>query len=74
VDWLADAGQPIARMDGYEKWLARFETALRALPEKQRQHTVLLPLYAYRKPQQPLREAPIPLEEFHTAVRSAKIG
>lgn len=74
VDWLGDAGHPIARMDDYDEWLARFETALRALPEKQRQHSVLPLLDAYRKPQQPLRGAPAPTEAFHTAVRIAQIG
>lgn len=74
VDWFGDAGQPIHRIDDYDTWLARFETALRALPEKHRQHSVLALLDAYRKPQQPLRGAPAPTQEFHSAVRAAKIG
>lgn len=36
VDWLAEAGYPIRRVEGYGDWLQRFETTLRALPEKQR--------------------------------------
>ncbi|MEO8815805.1 MAG: carboxylic acid reductase [Mycobacterium sp.] len=74
VDWLREAGQPLVRIDDYEEWLARFETALRALPETRRQHTVLPLLDAYRKPQQPLRGAPAPTEMFRNAVRDAKIG
>jgi fatty acid CoA ligase FadD9 len=74
VDWLTDAGHKIQRIDDYKDWLARFETTLRALPEKQRQHTVLPLLNAYQKPQKPLRGAPAPAEVFHTAVRAAKIG
>jgi fatty acid CoA ligase FadD9 len=74
VDWLIDAGHHIQRIDDYAEWLARFETALRALPEKQRQHSILPLLDAYRKPQQPLRGAPAPTEVFRDAVRAAKIG
>lgn len=74
VDWFGDAGQPIHRIDDYDTWLARFETALRALPENRRQHSVLALLDAYRKPLQPLRGAPAPTQEFHSAVRAAKIG
>jgi hypothetical protein len=35
VDWLIEAGYPIARVPGYAAWLERFDTTLRALPEKQ---------------------------------------
>jgi fatty acid CoA ligase FadD9 len=54
--------------------LARFETALRALPERQRRHSVLPLLDAYRKPQQPLRGAPAPTAAFRAAVRAAQVG
>lgn len=74
VDWLTDAGHPIQRIDNYHDWLTRFESALRALPEKQRQYTLLPLLGAYRQPAQPLRGAPAPTEVFHSAVRAAKIG
>ena len=33
VDWLIDAGHKIARIDDYDEWLHRFETALTALPD-----------------------------------------
>lgn len=74
VDWLIDAGHKIQRIDDYKDWLARLETALRALPEKQRQQTVLPLLNAYQTPEKPLRGAPAPAEVFHAAVRAAKIG
>jgi fatty acid CoA ligase FadD9 len=45
VDWLIEAGYPITRVPGYAAWLARFETTLRALPEKQRQSSLLPPLH-----------------------------
>ncbi|BCP14141.1 carboxylic acid reductase [Mycobacterium paraintracellulare] len=74
VDWLTEAGHPIQHIDNYHDWLTRFEAALRALPEKQRQHTLLPLLSAYREPAQPLRGAFAPAEVFQRAVRAAKIG
>ena len=74
VDWLIDAGHDIRRIDDYGEWLERFETALRALPEKQRQHSVLPLLNAYQKPEKPLRGAPAPTDVFREAVQTAKIG
>jgi fatty acid CoA ligase FadD9 len=74
VDWLIDAGHDIRRIDDHDEWLGRFETALRALPDKQRQLSVLPLLSAYRKPEPPLRGAPAPTDVFRQAVRTAKIG
>jgi fatty acid CoA ligase FadD9 len=34
VDWLVDAGHEIQRIGDYNEWLTRFETTLKALPEK----------------------------------------
>ena len=69
VDWLVDAGHQIARIDDYDDWLQRFETALTALPERQRRHSVLPLLDAYRKPERPMRGAIAPAEVFRAAVR-----
>jgi fatty acid CoA ligase FadD9 len=74
VDWLTDAGHQIHRIDDYREWVARFETTLKALPEKQRQYSVLPLLNAYREPEKPLRGAAAPTKVFHGAVRAAKIG
>src|SRR5271170_3540504 len=74
VDWLIDAGHKIHRIGDYNEWLTRFETTLKALPEKQRQRSVLPLLGAYREPEKPLRGAPTPTEVFQTAVRAAEIG
>ncbi|OBA59641.1 oxidoreductase [Mycobacterium sp. 1100029.7] len=74
VDWLIAAGNDIRRIDDHDEWFARFETALRALPDKQRQHSVLPLLDAYRKPEAPLRGAPAPTDVFRGAVQAAKIG
>src|SRR6202007_2989703 len=38
VDWLIDAGYPIQRIPDYDGWLQRFETSLRAPPERTRPH------------------------------------
>jgi fatty acid CoA ligase FadD9 len=74
VDWLIDGGHPIARIDDHDDWLHRFETALTALPETQRRHSVLPLLDAYRKPERPIRGAIAPAEGFQAAVRAAKVG
>jgi fatty acid CoA ligase FadD9 len=74
VEWLVKAGHKIARIDSYEEWLSRFETALTGLPEQQRRHSVLPLLDAYRKPERPVRGAIAPTDVFHSAVRAAKVG
>lgn len=51
VDWLVAAGNPIARIDDYDQWLSQFETALRAQPDKLRQHSALMVLDAFRRQQ-----------------------
>ena len=74
VDWLVEAGYAIQRVDGYGDWLARFETTLRALPEKQRNASLLPLLHNYQKPEHPLNGSIAPTERFQAAVQEAKIG
>jgi fatty acid CoA ligase FadD9 len=77
VDWLIEAGHQIQRVPDYGEWMERFATALRALPERQRQHSVLplLPyLPDYDGPQMPLGGASASAERFRAAVEEAKIG
>ncbi|MGV9835882.1 carboxylic acid reductase [Nocardia niigatensis] len=74
VDWLIESGHPIDRIESYPDWIARFETALRALPEHQRTHSVLPLLHAYRRPGLPLPGAALPAKRFQEAVQQAKIG
>ncbi|BDU00518.1 carboxylic acid reductase [Nocardia sputorum] len=74
VDWLIAAGHRIERIADYDEWVTRFETALRALPERQRQASVLPLLHAYRRPAPAVRGSALPAEKFRSAVRSAKIG
>ncbi|WP_433192302.1 carboxylic acid reductase [Nocardia sp. CA-107356] len=74
VDWLVESGHPIQRIDNYQEWFTRFDTALRALPEKQRQASVLPLLHAYRRPGPPIRGSAIPAKGFTAAVQAAHIG
>ncbi|MGH3562730.1 MAG: thioester reductase domain-containing protein, partial [Mycobacterium sp.] len=74
VDWLIDAGYSIQRIADYREWVQRFETGLRALPEKQRQASLLPLLHNYQKPQQPICGSIAPTDRFRAAVQEAKIG
>jgi fatty acid CoA ligase FadD9 len=74
VDWLNDAGYPIQRIPDYADWLQRFETSLRALPDQQRQHSLLPLLHRYQRPEKPIRGAVAPADRFRAAVQDAKIG
>jgi fatty acid CoA ligase FadD9 len=74
VDWLIDAGYSIQRIEDYGAWLQRFETALRALPEQQRQASLLPLLQSYQKPSVPVCGSMAPTDRFRAAVQEAKIG
>ncbi|GAC1403211.1 MAG: thioester reductase domain-containing protein [Mycobacterium sp.] len=74
VDWLIEAGHPIHRIDDYDNWLTRFETAMAALPDKQRHHSELTLLEAFRPPALALRGPALPAQTFRDGVRAAAIG
>jgi fatty acid CoA ligase FadD9 len=74
VDWLVEAGYPIARVPEYADWLARFETTLRGLPDKQRQASLLPLLHNYQKPDHPINGSLAPVDHFRAAVQDNKIG
>ncbi|PIB79697.1 carboxylic acid reductase [Mycobacterium celatum] len=74
VDWLIAGGQKIERIDDYGEWLARFEAAMKALPENQRKNSVLPLLSAYARPATPTPGSHLPAEKFRAAVQSAGIG
>jgi fatty acid CoA ligase FadD9 len=74
VDWLIEAGYPIQRIPDYGAWLQRFETTLRALPEEQRQASLLPLLDNYQRPAMPVRGSLAPTDRFRSAVQEAKIG
>jgi fatty acid CoA ligase FadD9 len=74
VDWLIEAGYPVARVGEYDAWLRRFDTAVRALPERQRQASLLPLLHNYQRPETPIRGSIAPTDRFRCAVQDAKIG
>jgi len=74
VDWMMQAGCRIDRISGYDDWLARFETALRNLPERQRNASLLPLLVSFRHPQPVLSGAFASTHSFRKAVAEAGIG
>ena len=74
VDWLIDAGYPLQRVGDYAGWLQRFTMAVHALPDRQRQASLLPLLHNYQRPETPIRGSIAPTERFRTAVQDAKIG
>jgi fatty acid CoA ligase FadD9 len=54
--------------------LQRFETTVRALPERQRQASLLPLLHNYQRPETPILGSIAPTDRFRSAVRDAKIG
>ena len=72
VDWLIDAGYPIQRIDNYSDWFDRFDTAIRGLPEKQKQHSLLPLLHAYRYPQHAHNGAFLPAIRFREGVQATQ--
>jgi hypothetical protein len=74
VDWLIEAGFPVGRVAGdYAAWLQRFETAVRALPERQRQASLLPLLHNYQRPETPILGSIAPTDRFRSAVRTRKL-
>ncbi|MDM3976701.1 carboxylic acid reductase [Mycobacterium marseillense] len=74
IDWLVEAGYSIERIADYSEWLRRFETSLRALPDRQRQYSLLPLLHNYQTPEKPINGSMAPTEVFRAAVQEAKIG
>jgi fatty acid CoA ligase FadD9 len=74
VDWLIADGNAIARIADYGDWLPRFETALRGLPEKQRNASLLPLLHNYQKAEKPINGSMAPTDRFRAAVQDAKVG
>jgi fatty acid CoA ligase FadD9 len=82
IDWLIEAGYPIQRIADYDEWLSRIEIAMRALPDAQRQHSMLMVLDFYRRPEQGgdgysqdrVNESALSNEKFRAAVQAEKVG
>jgi fatty acid CoA ligase FadD9 len=73
VDWLVDAGLRIHRIDDFDAWRAQLATALRALPDRQRQHSLLPLMHAYARPAEPVAGSARSADRFRAAVRAAGI-
>jgi fatty acid CoA ligase FadD9 len=71
VDWIAEAGYPIQRIEDYADWVTRFETAMRSLPEHQRQRSVLAVMDIYRRPAETIAGSLVPGEYFAAAVQKS---
>ncbi|ADG99338.1 thioester reductase domain protein [Segniliparus rotundus DSM 44985] len=74
VDWLIEAGHPITRIEDHATWFARFTTALRALPEKQRQLSLLPLAQVYSFPHPAVDGSPFRNAVFRADVQRARIG
>ena len=74
VDWAIDAGYPIRRIEDYADWYRRFETALRALPEKQRNQSSLALLHSWQRPMTALPGAAVSATRFCADVRRYEVG
>jgi fatty acid CoA ligase FadD9 len=74
VDWIAEAGYPMQRIDDYADWVGRFETAMRGLPEVQRKRSVLAVLDIYRQPDQAVAGSPVPGRRFAAAVEKSRLA
>ncbi|WP_439117402.1 amino acid adenylation domain-containing protein [Mycobacterium marseillense] len=78
VDWLIEAGYPIERIDDFGQWLSRFETGLRALPDRVREHSILAVLMSTNalqlQPADPAWNPVVSTDRFRAAVRDAKVG
>jgi fatty acid CoA ligase FadD9 len=74
VEWAQAAGHPIQRIDDYSDWYRRFETALRALPEKQRNASSLPLIHQLRTPMPAHAGATVSAERFRADVRKHGVG
>lgn len=74
VDWMAQAGNPIERIDDHDEWFRRFESSLRNLPERQRRASLLPIIEAYRYAQPPTPGSFAPTDRFERAVAEHGLG
>lgn len=74
VDWMIETGCPIERIDDHDQWFARFDSALRNLPEAQRQASLLPLLATYRHPLPATRGSFVPADRFRAAVADGAVG
>ncbi|MDR2188136.1 MAG: thioester reductase domain-containing protein [Azonexus sp.] len=73
IDWAIEAGHKIQRIDDYAEWILRFETALRGLPEKQRQQSSLPLIHQLQQPMSAVG-IHVPAARFRADVRKYAVG
>jgi fatty acid CoA ligase FadD9 len=74
VEWIAASGHKVQHVDEYSDWFERFETALKALPEKQRHQSFLPLLHQLRHPMPATPGAAVDARLFHDSVRRIGVG
>ena len=72
VDWIIAAGYPDRTDRRLPDWLDRFETSMRALPERERAQSVLTVLDVYREPMPAIAGSLVPGTRFQTAVECCR--
>ncbi|MFV0644837.1 MAG: carboxylic acid reductase [Sphingomonadaceae bacterium] len=73
ANWISDAGIGIERVRDYGDWAIRISTAMRALPEAQRQASVLPLMDAYQQPSPAVPDFQDFAPHFVDAVKQAEI-
>jgi fatty acid CoA ligase FadD9 len=71
VDWMIEAGCEIERIGRYSEWVDRAETAMHALPEDQRQQSMLTIMDPWKHPQAAAAKNFLPVDRFSSAARAA---
>ncbi|MGV0814684.1 carboxylic acid reductase [Mycolicibacterium boenickei] len=72
VDWLSEAGRPITRIASHADWTARFDTAMRALPPRQRRHCLLPLMAAFTEPAEAVAGSAFPSQRFRAALQAGR--
>lgn len=68
VDWLTAAGYPVTRIESRREWVARFETAMRGLPPRQRRHCLLPLMAAFAEPAEAVAGSAFPARRFRAGL------
>ncbi|MEO7915755.1 MAG: carboxylic acid reductase [Novosphingobium sp.] len=69
VDWIGDCGFPCHRVAPFDAWRERFETALRALPDRSRQASLLPLMEAFSRSSPSIPGTQMATARFAEAVR-----
>jgi len=70
VDWMIEQGIKIKKIDNYSDWYSRFETALRGLPERLKQHSSLTLIHGVNQPAEIVSGSNIVSKRFQEAVKA----